>query len=111
MANVTEYSNPNLDVSESSEIFRYNRRPNMFQHSIDTRKKIWNENIQRKCWQEVRTCRLLLPGNVKLKLSNSILLDQLYLVAIYFSLLHHFIPSSTNCKRYCEYWLNVSNWT
>jgi hypothetical protein len=37
-------------------------------YSFDTRKKIWNENVQRKFCQESSNLPFAVPGNVKLKL-------------------------------------------
>jgi hypothetical protein len=40
----------------------------MHDYSFDTRKKIWNENVQRKFCQESSNQPFAVPGNVKLKL-------------------------------------------
>jgi hypothetical protein len=40
----------------------------MHDHSFDTRKKIWNENVQRKFYQESSNLPFAVPGNAKLKL-------------------------------------------
>jgi hypothetical protein len=37
-------------------------------YSFDARKKIWNENVQRKFCQENSNLPFAVPGNVKLKL-------------------------------------------
>jgi hypothetical protein len=37
-------------------------------YSFDARKKIWNENVQRKFCQEISYLLFAVPGNVKLKL-------------------------------------------
>jgi hypothetical protein len=39
-------------------------------YSFDARKKIWNENVQRKFCQESSNLPFAVPGNVKLKLPN-----------------------------------------
>jgi hypothetical protein len=41
-------------------------------YSFDARKKIWNENVQRKFCQESSNLPFAVPGNVKLKLPNII---------------------------------------
>jgi hypothetical protein len=40
----------------------------MHDYSFDARKKIWNENVQRKYCQESSNMPFAVPGNVKLKL-------------------------------------------
>jgi hypothetical protein len=43
----------------------------MHDYSFDARKKIWNENVQRKFCQESSNLPFAVPGNVKLKLPNN----------------------------------------
>jgi hypothetical protein len=42
----------------------------MHAYSFDTRKEIWNKNVQRKFCQESSNLWFAFPGNVKLKLPN-----------------------------------------
>jgi hypothetical protein len=44
----------------------------MHNYSFGTRKKIWNENVQRKFCQESSNLPFAIPGNVKLKLPYDI---------------------------------------
>ena len=41
-------------------------------YSFDARRKIWNENVQRKFCQESSNLPFAVPGNVKLKLPNAL---------------------------------------
>jgi hypothetical protein len=43
----------------------------IYNYSFDTRKKMWNENVQQKFWQENSNLPFAVPGNVKLKLPIS----------------------------------------
>jgi hypothetical protein len=62
----------------------------MHNYFFDTRKKIWNENVQRKFCQESSNLpfAVAVPGNVKLKLPNILYCTVLYCTVLYCTVLY-----------------------